>query len=115
LAKTRMIHEFGMGTSLRRRDYTEAAARAIRDALWHNSVNIAEAFGFEKSDMIIDVEIGAQDPSAVDIAKLLDIFPYGRPSITVKQGGLDIPKPDGSGTTVIVNAAIMVSFDMEAA
>lgn len=115
MAKTRMIHEFGMGTSLRRRDYTEAAARAIRDALWHNSVSLAEAFGFEKSDMIIEVEIGAQNPEAVDVSKLLDIFPYGQPSITVKHGGLDIPKPDGSGVTVMVNVAIMVSFDMEAA
>ncbi|SFR49299.1 Lin0512 family protein [Litoreibacter janthinus] len=115
MAKTRMIHEFGMGTSLRRRDYTEAAARAIRDALWHNSVNLAEAFGFQKSDMIIDVEIGAQDPNAVDISKLLSIFPYGQPSICVTKGGLDVPKPDGSGVTVIVNAAVMVSFDMEAA
>ncbi|EPX80284.1 Lin0512 family protein [Litoreibacter arenae] len=115
MAKTHMIHEFGMGTSLRRRDYTEAAARAIRDALWHNSVSLAEAFGFEKSDMIIDVEIGVQSPDEVDTATLLDIFPYGQPSITVKPGGLDIPKPDGSGVTVIANAAIMVSFDMEAA
>ena len=115
MPKTRMIHEFGMGTSLRRRDYTEAAARAIRDALWHNSVTLAEAFGFDKSDMIIDVEIGAQDPDAVDTSKLLGIFPYGTPAIKVKHGGLDIPKPDGSGVTVIVNAAIMVSFDMEAA
>lgn len=115
MAKTRMIHEFGMGTSLRRRDYTEAAARAIRDALWHNSVSVAEAFGFEKSDMIIDVEIGAQNPGAVDTSKLLGIFPYGNPSISVTHGGLDIPKPDGSGVTVVVNAAVMVSFDMEAA
>ncbi|MEP3346093.1 MAG: Lin0512 family protein [Litoreibacter sp.] len=115
MAKTRMIHEFGMGTSLRRLDYTEAAARAIRDALWHNSVNIAEAFGFDKSDMIVDVEIGAQDPDAVDTEQLLGIFPYGQPSITVTKGGLDIPKPDGSGVTVVVNAAVMVSFDMEAA
>lgn len=115
MAKTRMIHEFGMGTSLRRRDYTEAASRAIKDALWHNSISVAEAFGFEKSDMIIDVEIGAQDPGAVDTEALLGIFPYGNPLITVKQGGLDIPKPDGSGVTVIVNAAVMVSFDMEAA
>ena len=114
MAKTRIIHEFGMGTSLRRRDYTEAAARAIRDALWHNSVSIAEAFGFDKSDMIIDVEIGAQDPAAIDTSKLLDIFPYGQPRFTVKHGGLDVPKPDGSGVTVIVNAAVMVSFDMEA-
>lgn len=115
MAKTRMIHEFGMGTSLRRRDYTEAAARAIKDALWHNSVSVADAFGFEKSDIIIDVEIGAQNPEAVDTAALVGIFPYGQPSITVAKGGLDIPKPDGSGVTVIVNAAVMVSFDMEAA
>lgn len=115
MAKTRMIHQFGMGTSLRRRDYTEAAARAIRDALWHNSVSVAEAFGFDKSDMIIDVEIGAQDPAAVDATKLMDIFPYGKPAISVSHGGLDIPKPDGSGVTVIVNAAVMVSFDMEPA
>ena len=114
MAKTRMIHEFGMGTSLRRRDYTEAASRAIKDALWHNSISVAEAFGFDKSAMIIDVEIGAQDPSAVDTDALLDIFPYGQPSITVGMGGLDVPKPDGSGVTVIVNAAVMVSFDMEA-
>ena len=65
--------------------------------------------------MIIDVEIGAQDPDAVDTASLMGIFPYGQPSITVKKGGLDIPKPDGTGVTVVVNAAVMVSFDMEAA
>jgi len=115
MAKTRIIHEFGMGTSLRRRDYTEAAARAIRDALWHNSISVAEAFGFSKDDMIIDVEIGVQDPKAVDMDRLLEIFPYGQPSVAVKTGGLDVPKPDGSGVTVIANAAVIVSFDMEPA
>lgn len=115
MAKTRMIHEFGMGTSLRRRDYTEAAARAIRDALWHNSISVADAFGFPKEAMIVDVEIGVQNPEEVETDKLLKIFPYGQPSVTVKKGGLDIPKPDGSGVTVIANAAVMVSFDMEPA
>ncbi len=115
MAKTRMIHEFGMGSSLRRRDYTEAAARAIRDALWHNSISVADAFGFPKEAMIVEVEIGVQQPQAVETEKLLAIFPYGQPSVTVRQGGLDIPKPDGSGVTVIANAAVMVSFDMEPA
>jgi len=112
--KTRMIHEFGMGTSLRRRDYTKAAARAIRDALWHNSVNIAEAFDFPKEAMLVDVEIGVQAPDEVAIDTLLDIFPYGQPSIIVKKGGLDIPKPGGDGITFIANACVIVSFDMEA-
>ncbi|EDZ48599.1 conserved hypothetical protein [Rhodobacterales bacterium Y4I] len=114
MAKTRVLVEFGMGTSLRREDYTEAARRAIRDALWHNSVNMAELFDFSKEDMIIDAEIGVQEPEAVDKDALLEIFPYGRPSITVVKGGLDIAKPQG-GRTVIANAAVIVSFDMEAA
>ena len=68
MAKTRVVMEFGMGTSLQRADYTKAAARALKDALWHNSLSVAEAFGFDKSDMIVDVEIGVQKPDAVDIA-----------------------------------------------
>jgi len=115
MAKTRILNEFGMGTSLRRRDYTQAALRAVENALWHNSVSGAPAFGFPKEAMLIDVEIGVQEPDKVDTSKLLDIFPYGQPVIHVTKGGLDVPKPDGSGVTVIANAAICVSFDMEPA
>ncbi|XKE44413.1 Lin0512 family protein [Halomonas organivorans] len=115
MAKTRMVHQFGLGSSIRSRDYTRAAARAIRDALWHNSLNVADAFGFPKDAMLIDVEIGIQQPEAVDTEALLDIFPYGQPRISVVQGGLDVDKPGGGGTTVIANAAVIVSFDMERA
>src|SRR5690554_2549618 len=113
MAKTRLVHQFGMGTSIRSRNYTEAAARAIRDALWHNSLNLADAFDFPREAMLIDVEIGVQKFEAVDSDALLDVFPYGQPSITVVKGGLDVDKPDGSGTSVIANAAVIVSFDME--
>jgi uncharacterized protein (TIGR02058 family) len=112
MAQTRVLVEFGMGTSLRRRDYTEAAKRAIRDALWHNSVNVAELFDFPKDAMQIRAEVGVQDPDAVDRDALLEIFPYGQPEIHVTKGGLDIIK-EGGGQTVIANAAIIVSFDME--
>ena len=113
MAKTRMVTQFGMGSSIRSRDYTQAAARAIRDALWHNSLNIADAFGFPRDAMLIDVEIGVQQPDAVDADALLAVFPYGRPSIRVVRGGLDVAKPDGSTTTVVANAAVVVSFDLE--
>ncbi|WP_371169978.1 Lin0512 family protein [Aliiroseovarius sp. 2305UL8-7] len=112
MAKTRVLVEFGMGTSLRREDYTEAAARAIRDALWHNSVNMAELFGFEKENMVVDVEVAVQQPDSVNADQLAQIFPYGQVAVQVKHGGLDVPKPSG-GCTVIANAAIAVSFDME--
>ncbi|MDO7609059.1 MAG: Lin0512 family protein, partial [Loktanella sp.] len=45
MPKHRVLTEFGMGTSLRRQDYTQAAKRALRDALWHNAINVAERFG----------------------------------------------------------------------
>ena len=112
----RVLTEFGMGTSLRREDYTEAARRAISDALWHNSINMAELFGFDKSAMQIKVEIGVQQPDKVDAEALLAVFPYGQPEVVVVEGGLDVPRPDGHGhATVIANAALSVSFDMERA
>ncbi|MEO1637618.1 MAG: Lin0512 family protein [Pseudomonadota bacterium] len=112
MPKHRVLTEFGMGTSLRRQDYTQAARRGLQDALWHNSINMAELFGFPKEAMLIDVEIGVQEPEKVDADSLMDIFPYGQPTITVKHGGLDIPRQDGK-PTVIANVAINVSFEME--
>ncbi len=113
MAKTQVLVEFGMGTSLRREDYTEAAARALRDALWHNSVNMAELFDFPKEAMIIEAKIGVAETDKVDTDALLKIFPYGQPSVFVEKGGLDIPAPHRDGKTVVANAAITVSFDME--
>lgn len=115
MAKKRLVTQLGMGTSLRSQDYTEAAARGIRDALWHNALNVADAFEFPKDAMIVDVEIGVQQPDAVDCEALLTIFPYGQPAIKVVKGGLDVPRSDEAGFTVIANVAVIVSFDMEPA
>ncbi len=113
MAMKRVVTQFGMGTSIRSQNYTEAAARAIRDALWHNSLNVADAFGFPREAMIIEVEIGVQRPEEVDTDALLSIFPYGQPSVKVVKGGLDIPRREKEGGSVMANAAVMVSFDME--
>ena len=50
-----------MGSSLRRRDYTQAAVRAVKDALWHNSINLAELFGKDKTEMLIDCLLYTSD------------------------------------------------------
>jgi len=107
----RLLTEFGMGTSLRRQDYTEASVRALKDALWHNSINLAELFGKTKEDMVLTVEIGVQKPDAVDIDALTKVFPYGKPTVSVVKGGLDVPRADGGKPTVIANAAISVSLE----
>lgn len=110
----RLLVEFGMGTSLRRGDYTQAAVRGVKDALWHNSINLAELFGFEKTDMKIIVDIGVQHPDLVDVAEVQKVFPYGQADVRVQLGGLDAPRPDGDGhPTIMANVALTVGFDME--
>lgn len=112
MAKKRLLTEFGMGSSLRRQDYTQAAVRGVEDALWHNSINLAELLGREKTEMLIDVEIGVQNPGAVDVDRVAAVFPYGQVSVIAVPGGLDVPRDDGGKPTVIANVAISVSFEM---
>ncbi len=110
----KLMVEFGMGTSLRRGDYTQAAERALRDALWHNSINLAELFGFDKADMRIVLDVGVQNPEAVDVDVLRAVFPYGDVIVNVTKGGLDVPRPEGTGNpTIMANVALSVGFDME--
>lgn len=106
-----ILTEFGLGTSLRRGDYTEAAARAIRDALWKCSINAAEWLEREKTDMRLAVQVAVQKPEAVDAAVLAGVFPYGEATVDVGFGGLDVPRPEGSGNpTILAHSAITVSF-----
>ncbi|WP_370228367.1 Lin0512 family protein [Cognatishimia sp.] len=110
----RLLTEFGMGSSLRRQDYTEAATRAVKDALWHNSINLAELFGKDKEEMQITVEVAVAAPEQIDTDKIAAIFPYGQVTVVPVKGGLDVPRPDGH-PTVMANVAISVALDVEAA
>ena len=112
MPKTHLLTEFGQGSSLRRQDYTKAAERALKDALWHNSINLAELYGKDKTEMLIDVEIGVSAPDALDTDALAAVFPYGQITITGVKGGLSVPRPDGN-PTIIATAAIKVSLDLE--
>lgn len=117
-----LIVEFGLGTSLRRGDYTQAAERAVRHALWRNSINLAELMGFPKSAMRIKVRVACVNPDAVDRSVIAAVFPYGQAEVDVVEGGLDIPRPpQPAGTeadtlrapTVMAQASLSVYFDME--
>ena len=108
----RLLTEFGMGTSLRRQDYTQAACRGVENALWHNSINLAELFGKTREQMQITVDIGVQQPDRVDTGAVKATFPYGQVTVNVTKGGLDVPRPDGDGNpTVMANVAISVALE----
>ncbi|HZT49031.1 MAG TPA: Lin0512 family protein [Hyphomicrobiaceae bacterium] len=112
MTKKRMVLEIGMGTDIRGADPTKAACRALRDALWHNSLSIAAALGQRPEAMIVDVHIGVPRPELVDKAAVLAVLPYGKGSVTVVEGGLEVANDAGTDSTLIANACAVVSLDI---
>jgi len=108
----RVAVEIGMGTDIRGADYTKAAVRALRDALWHNSLNVADALGKPVDSMVVEVLIGVPRPEKVDKAEVLKVLPHGTGTVEVVQGGLEIPNDAGTSSTVIASAAAIVRLDI---
>ena len=111
MALKRMVLEIGMGTSIRSRDETRAAVRALQDALWHNSLPVAGALGLDVDTMQVAVTIGVPHPERVDKAAVLAVLPHGSGTVTVVEGGLEVPN-DAGGASVIANAAAIVRLDL---
>ena len=86
MAKKRMVLEIGMGTDIRGGDPTKAACRALRDALWHNSLSIATALGHPLEAMMVDVHIGVPRPEMVDKTQVLAVLQRLRPSTDLTVG-----------------------------
>jgi uncharacterized protein (TIGR02058 family) len=112
MALKRMVLQIGMGTDIRGADYTKAAVRALRDALWHNGLSIANALGFPVDAMRVEVTIGVPRPDRVDKEAVLAVLPHGTGTVRVVEGGLEIPNDAGTGSTLIANAAAVVRLDV---
>jgi len=113
MARKRLVMEVGLGTDLRGQDYTKAAIRGLKDALWHNSLSIAPALGYPREQMQVDIEIGVAQPEKVDKQAVADVLPYGQASVSVTKGGLDVLNDDGTNTIVIANVAAVVYLEMQ--
>ena len=112
MAAKRIILEMGSGNDLHGGDYTKAAVRALRDALWHNSLSIADAVGLPVDSMRVEVRIGVPHPDQVDKEAVLAVLPHGTGTVRVVEGGLEIPNDAGTNRTVIANAAAVVRLDL---
>ena len=108
----RMILQIGMGTDIRGADSTKAAVRAVRDALWHNSLSIATALGQPLEAMQIEVSIGVPRPETVDKEAVLAVLPYGKGTVACVDGGLEIRNDAGTDSTMIAQAAVVVRLDV---
>ena len=112
MALKRMVLQIGMGTDIRGADYTKAAVRALRDALWHNALSVADAVGLPVDSMQVEVIIGVPRPDRVDKEGVLAVLPHGTGTVHVVEGGLEIPNDAGINMTVVANAAAVVRLDI---
>jgi uncharacterized protein (TIGR02058 family) len=108
----RMVLEIGMGTDIRGAEPTKAAVRALRDALWHNSLTVTNALGLPTDAMVVDITIGVPHPELVDKQAVLAVLPHGTGTVTVVEGGLEISNEAGTGSTLIAHAAAVVRLEM---
>ncbi|OED44623.1 hypothetical protein AB833_01135 [Chromatiales bacterium (ex Bugula neritina AB1)] len=115
MLRKRLVVEMGMGTDLHGQDYTKAAIRALRDALWHNSLSIAPALGYPRDAMEVEIEVGVAKPELVDKATVAAVLPYGKAQVSVVKGGLDIVNEDNTNTTVVANVAAVVYLEIDSA
>ncbi|ART83132.1 hypothetical protein CBP31_11325 [Oceanisphaera profunda] len=114
MTEQRIILEMGSGNSLYREDYTEAACRAVQDALRHSSIVLFKSLGYEHSQMRVQVTIGVQRPDQVDCATVAATLPRGRAEVTAVHGGLNVHDPDNNNTHVIATAAVAAFLPIKA-
>ena len=69
------------------------------------------AFGFPLDAMIVDIRVGVGKPGNVDLEVVKAQAPTGIVSAEAVLGGLDVEMM--GHTTLIANAIITVSFDVE--
>jgi uncharacterized protein (TIGR02058 family) len=108
----RMVLEIGMGTDIHGADPTKAAIRALRDALWHNSLSVADAVGLPVDSMQVEVTIGVPHPERVDTEAVRAILPHGTGTVRAGEGGLEIRNDAGTDSTLIAHAAAVVRLDI---
>ena len=108
----RMALQMGQGTDIRGADSTKAAERAVRNALWRNNLQIADAMGQPRDSMNIHVTIGAPRPESIDKNAVAAVCPYGKVEVLCKEGGLEIATPGRDDATLLAHAAVVVRMEV---
>jgi uncharacterized protein (TIGR02058 family) len=100
-----------MGVDVHGLDYTNAAKRAVFDAIHHSSLGFPRLVGKTADDMRVDVTIGVPKPEAVDRQAVLATLPHGGGNINVVHGGLQVLYEGTSDGPLIASAILIVSLD----
>jgi uncharacterized protein (TIGR02058 family) len=107
-----MLLEIGTGNDLHGGDYTKAAIRAVMDAVHHSSLTMVRTLGVDRDAVHIEINIGVQNPDAVDKAAVANALTFGQITVNVVKGGLDVVDEEVDDIAVIASAAIVVRMEM---
>ncbi len=108
------ILELGTGIDLHGHDYTEAARRAVWNAVHQSSLMFLGLFGPDTArNMIVEVTVAIPKPDEVKEDVVLGVLPHGKGMLKVIPGGMEIEGREGSGDwTIVANAAVIVKIDI---
>jgi len=118
MSEKRFIVQIGMGVDLHGQDPTQAARRAVRDAITNNCLcGLAEICDIKNpnEEMHVHLHIACPKPDEVDTEAVLEELPFGVKTIEVEQGGMMTPGlyvpqlGDESADALVANASVTVS------
>jgi len=116
MPRQRFIVELGTGVDLHGEDVTEAACRAVKDAIATNCLcGLLEIVGLEDpNQMEVEVLVASPKPQEVDRDKVKEMLPFGKVSVRTVLGGMTaqglcVPQiaPD-CDRIMVANAAVTV-------
>lgn len=117
----KFVVEMGMGIDQHGQDPTNAARKAVKDAISRSClaglIDIARLDDVEQ--MIVEVLVACPYPGRVNRQAVLRAVPFGQKRLTVVEGGMITPtiyQPelgDATDEAFVANAAVTVYVDMD--
>jgi uncharacterized protein (TIGR02058 family) len=117
----KFVMEVGMGMDQHGQDPTNAARKAVKDAVSRSCLaGLLEVARLEDVDqMVVDILVACPQAECVDQAAVLEAVPFGRKTIEAVEGGMvarAICQPelgDTSDEAYVAVAAVTVWVDMD--
>jgi len=116
----KFVIQIGMGVDQHGQDVTNAAQKAIKNAIANNClVGLTEICQLGNlNDFYVQVQIAVPYPEQVNKTRLLKAIPFGNKEVIVEKGGMVIPGiqipelGDTSNEIIVANAAVTVLVRM---
>jgi len=112
----KFIIQIGMGVDQHGQDVTNAAQKAIKNAISNNCLaGLTEICHLQNlSDFYVQVQIAVPYPEQINKTRLLKAIPFGNKEVIVEKGGMIIPGVqipelgDTSNEMIVATAAVTV-------